>query len=77
MVFVVPVFDTCFIFGMQKQRRIKRIVLLDEGKVAMVEIPVLGHGSDYQRVVYDRTDQKYALRAWVRYTDWELVTYSV
>lgn len=48
--------------GLQKLRRIKRIVLLDEGRVAMVEIPVLGHGSDYQRVVYDRTDSKCAFR---------------
>jgi hypothetical protein len=34
------------------------VILLNEGRVAMVECPVMGYASDYQVAVYDRLDMR-------------------
>ncbi len=39
-------------------KRIKRIILLSDGKVAMVEVPVEGYGSKLEEARYDRKDEE-------------------
>lgn len=39
-------------------KRIKRIILLSDGKVAMVEVPVEGYASKLEEARYDRKDEE-------------------
>lgn len=39
-------------------KRIKRIILLSDGKIAMVEVPVEGYASKLEEARYDRKDEE-------------------
>ena len=42
------------------RKRVKRIVLMSDGKVAMVEVPVEGYASKLDEARYDRKDEECA-----------------
>ena len=43
---------------MLAEREIKRVTLLDQGKIALVETPVEGYASNYDAATYDRQDEE-------------------
>lgn len=40
------------------RKLVKRVVLLSDGKVALVEVPVEGYGSKMEEARYDRLDEE-------------------
>ena len=44
------------------RKRVKRIVLMSDGKVAMVEVPVEGYASKLDEARFDRKDEECAAR---------------
>lgn len=42
-------------------KRIKRVILMSDGKVAMVEVPVEGYASKMEEARYDRKDEECVL----------------
>lgn len=42
-------------------KRIKRVILLSDGKIAMVEVPVEGYASKLEEARYDRKDEECVL----------------
>lgn len=39
-----------------KERKVKRLVLMSDGRTAIVEVPVENTESDFMSVTYDRRD---------------------
>ena len=46
-----------------QRKRVKRVVLMSDGKVAMVEVPVEGYASKLDEARYDRKDEECAAQS--------------
>lgn len=51
-----PSLPACSMLQLLHERKVKRVVLMSDGRTAIVEVPVENTESDFMSVTYDRRD---------------------